>query len=179
MRIEWKRKRWNLRKRTWAIIELIDYEILTRLNKFYKARLEILHSFIYKIEIIVYKAMANSLFKQSGRILGRGSCVAHYYCSLASVSTAWGYQRWPKPAQLYDAAVRSCRPENSIKLVLLCSKHICIPQVLFGMHIVCYLDKPIWQELLQLLRASSIVALGLKELVLPGTWPSSLNLHQL
>lgn len=46
MRIEWKRKRQNLRKRTWAIIELIDYEILTRLNKFYRARLEILQSFI-------------------------------------------------------------------------------------------------------------------------------------
>lgn len=32
-------------KEDMAIIELIDYEILTRLNKFCKARLEILQSF--------------------------------------------------------------------------------------------------------------------------------------
>lgn len=47
------------------------------------------------------------------------------------------------------------------------------------MHLDCFVEKPRWQEQLQLLRASSIVAHGPKGLALPGTWPSSLPLRQL
>lgn len=47
------------------------------------------------------------------------------------------------------------------------------------MHLDGFLEKTRWQQQLQLLRASSIVAHGPKGLAPPGTWPSSLPLRQL